>query len=113
MMPCNLNGHSECFKSHAFCNFNQLRRTHVQDGEAGGITQQIGATNVPVSCIQEQTKMCKEVLVIFLFEWDISTCTIALQKVEIWCRRKSAAKTPLLYDMYNVSTEQHNFYFSL
>ena len=32
-------------------------RTTVQDGEAGGITQQIGATNVPISVIQEQCKM--------------------------------------------------------
>lgn len=39
----------------------QLRHTHVQDGEAGGITQQIGATNVPKETIVEQTKMVKNV----------------------------------------------------
>ena len=34
---------------------DRIRRSNVQDGEAGGITQQIGATYVPLEEIQNQT----------------------------------------------------------
>ncbi|VDK87249.1 unnamed protein product [Litomosoides sigmodontis] len=37
-----------------------IRRTNVQDAEAGGITQQIGATQVPAAAIVERTKMVRD-----------------------------------------------------
>lgn len=37
-----------------------IRKTHVQDNEAGGITQQIGATFVPPVAIKEQCRISKE-----------------------------------------------------
>lgn len=62
----------------------QIRQTNVQEGEAGGITQQIGATYFPVDAIKTKTAVLNKVIP--------NPLMVRCRRAEFGCRYRTGRK---------------------